>query len=219
MRVICNATPLINFAAINRLDILEAVFGQIVIPQAVYDETTFTGFLGSEFVLQAIASVWLQVRSVSSIGLNIPPELDKGEREAIALAIETGVGITIGFSLGYPVGYEVVGTVVGTVGFGVGYAVGGAVVGVVAGTSLGMIQWLVLRRSLFRTGWWVLANTLGATIPIILVFPLHEALDSPSFGSLSLGFFLPFAVYFAVFGAITGGALVWLMRTQPAVKP
>ncbi len=90
MRVICNATPLINFAAINRLDILEAVFGQIVIPQAVYDETTFTGFLGSEFVLQAIASGWLQVRSVSSIGLNIPPELDKGEREAIALAIETG---------------------------------------------------------------------------------------------------------------------------------
>ncbi|MBD2517495.1 DUF3368 domain-containing protein [Nostoc sp. FACHB-973] len=90
MRVVCNATPLINFAAINRLDILEAVFGQIVIPQAVYDETTFTGFLGSEFVLQAIASGWLQIRSVSSMGLNIPPELDKGEREAIALAIETG---------------------------------------------------------------------------------------------------------------------------------
>jgi predicted nucleic acid-binding protein len=37
--VICNTTPLINFAAINRLDILQAMFGQIVIPQAVYDET------------------------------------------------------------------------------------------------------------------------------------------------------------------------------------
>ncbi|WP_392531253.1 DUF3368 domain-containing protein [Nostoc sp. C117] len=90
MTVVCNATPLINFAAINRLDILGAVFGQIVIPQAVYEKTTFTGFPGSEFVLQAIASEWLQVRSISSIELNIPPELDKGEREAITLAIETG---------------------------------------------------------------------------------------------------------------------------------
>ncbi|MDF5719002.1 MAG: hypothetical protein PUP91_00635 [Rhizonema sp. PD37] len=54
MTVICNATPLINFAAINHLDILEAVFGKIIIPQAVYDETTVSGFPGSEFVLQAV---------------------------------------------------------------------------------------------------------------------------------------------------------------------
>jgi uncharacterized protein len=88
--VVCNATPLINFAAINRLDILQAVFGQITIPQAVYNETTGTGFLGSPFVLQAIASGWLQVRQVSAIASNISLELDDGEREAIALALETG---------------------------------------------------------------------------------------------------------------------------------
>ncbi|MEH1766240.1 DUF3368 domain-containing protein [Nostoc sp.] len=88
--VVCNATPLINFAAINRLDILKATFGQIVIPQAVCDETTVKGFPASEFVLQAIAANWLQVRQVSTITSNIPPELDDGEREAIALALETG---------------------------------------------------------------------------------------------------------------------------------
>jgi uncharacterized protein len=44
MTVICNATPLINFAAINRLDILEAVFGEVIIPQAVYTETTESNF-------------------------------------------------------------------------------------------------------------------------------------------------------------------------------
>jgi uncharacterized protein len=38
--VICNATPLINFAAINRLDILKQVFGEVLIPQAVYNKTT-----------------------------------------------------------------------------------------------------------------------------------------------------------------------------------
>jgi uncharacterized protein len=70
--VICNATPLINFAAINRLDILQAVFGTIVIPQAVYNETTGSGFLSSQFILQAIASGWLQVRPVSNIALSIP---------------------------------------------------------------------------------------------------------------------------------------------------
>jgi len=54
--IVCNATPLINFAVINRLDVLQAIFGQILIPQAVYDETTGLGFPGSQAVLQAIAS-------------------------------------------------------------------------------------------------------------------------------------------------------------------
>lgn len=56
MTVICNATPVINFAAIARLDILQATFDQVVIPQAVYNETTDRGFPGTPFVLQAIAS-------------------------------------------------------------------------------------------------------------------------------------------------------------------
>ena len=55
MTVICNTTPLINFAAINRLDILQAMFGEIAIPQAVYDETTGSSFPDSQVVLQAIA--------------------------------------------------------------------------------------------------------------------------------------------------------------------
>lgn len=89
MTVICNATPLINFAAINRLDILQEVFGQVLIPQAVYNETTVSGFLWSQFILEAVASGWLQVRIVSNIAPIISPKLDDGEREAIALAIET----------------------------------------------------------------------------------------------------------------------------------
>lgn len=90
MTVICNATPLINFAAIARLDILQATFEQIIIPQAVYDETTGSGFPGTKYVLQAIASGWLQVRPVATIASTIPVELDDGEREAIALALAIG---------------------------------------------------------------------------------------------------------------------------------
>lgn len=90
MTVICNATPLINFAAIARLDILQATFEQIIIPQAVYDETTGSGFPGTKYVLQAIAAGWLQVRPVATIASTIPVELDDGEREAIALALAIG---------------------------------------------------------------------------------------------------------------------------------
>lgn len=89
MTVVCNATPLINFAVINRLDVLQATFGQIIIPQAVYDETTGSGFPGSQFVLQAIASGWLQVSQSQPSAIAIPAELDDGEREAITLALET----------------------------------------------------------------------------------------------------------------------------------
>ncbi|PSB04956.1 DUF3368 domain-containing protein [Merismopedia glauca] len=88
MTVICNATPLINFAAINRLDILQAVFGKVTIPQAVYDETTDSNFPNSQIIVQASNSDWLQVCTVTLTIGNIPPELDAGEREVITLAIE-----------------------------------------------------------------------------------------------------------------------------------
>lgn len=52
MTIICNATPLINFAAINRLDILQAVFEKVLIPQAVYRETTDLGFVNSQIIIQ-----------------------------------------------------------------------------------------------------------------------------------------------------------------------
>lgn len=91
MTVICNATPLINFAATDRLDILQLTFGKIIIPQAVLHETTGTGFPVSPFVQQAVAAGWLEVHPVSGKA-NIAPELDDGEREAIALALENLAG-------------------------------------------------------------------------------------------------------------------------------
>ena len=39
-RVIVNSTPIIVLSNINRLDILKALYGQIIIPQAVFDEVT-----------------------------------------------------------------------------------------------------------------------------------------------------------------------------------
>ena len=61
MTVISNAIPLINFAAINRLDILQSVFDKIIIPQAVYQETTLLSFPHSQLIIQATHSDWLDV--------------------------------------------------------------------------------------------------------------------------------------------------------------
>lgn len=54
-------------------------------------------------------------------------------------------------------------------GFAVGFALGRTVSGIasqsafgaVLGVSIGMLQWVVLRRQISRAGWWVLATTLG----------------------------------------------------------
>lgn len=87
MKIICNSTPLINFASINRLDILKSLFTEIVIPQAVYSETVESGFPNSETIVNGIKAGWLKVKLVEEMPESIPLELDAGEREAIALAL------------------------------------------------------------------------------------------------------------------------------------
>ncbi|MDY6805775.1 MAG: DUF3368 domain-containing protein, partial [Cyanobacteriota bacterium] len=89
MKVICNATPLINFAAINRLDILRDLFAKVTIPEAVYRETTQTSFPSSQLILNAITEEWLEVEVIKGIPDSISNLLDPGEREAIALALSS----------------------------------------------------------------------------------------------------------------------------------
>jgi hypothetical protein len=66
------------------------------------------------------------------------------------------------------------------------------------GTVVGALQWLVLRGQVPRAGWWVLASTVGWVVGM----PLGGI-----FGWLALG---------AAYGAITGAALVWLLRQGPS---
>ncbi len=84
MIVISNTTPLRYLIEIGEADILPALFGQVVIPQAVFDE------LHDPKTPQQVKDwfsshpTWLEIKTLSS-----PPDaalssLDYGEREAIS---------------------------------------------------------------------------------------------------------------------------------------
>lgn len=87
--VVCNAGPLITLTKINRLHLLRDLFGQITIPQAVYDEVVLRGS-GRVGALETRDAGWILVRSAGdrlSITL-LREELGLGESEAIVLAQE-----------------------------------------------------------------------------------------------------------------------------------
>ncbi len=90
MTVVSNTSPITNLAAIRQLDLLQKLYNQIIIPEAVYQELT-----GLETPVPGTREVqsldWIQVRSVVNPSLVIALQqepLDLGEAEAIALARE-----------------------------------------------------------------------------------------------------------------------------------
>jgi hypothetical protein len=89
VKVVSNASPLINLARIGRLGLLARVFNQVIIPEAVWQEVVVDGEgqPGAEEVRQAD---WI-VREVASnrqLVHSLRQELDAGEAEAIALSVE-----------------------------------------------------------------------------------------------------------------------------------
>jgi predicted nucleic acid-binding protein len=89
---IANASTLIHLASIGRLELLREFHGKILIPPAVWQEvvTEGKGRPGSREVRAARQSKWLEVvppRNRALVEL-LKQELDEGEAETIALAVE-----------------------------------------------------------------------------------------------------------------------------------
>lgn len=94
--IISNTTPLINFAAIRRLDILEQLFRTIVIPKAVEQELLEKGkeYPSTEEIEQATFLETLEVQNVQ-LCRSLKAELNEGEAEAIVLAVEHKPGLLL----------------------------------------------------------------------------------------------------------------------------
>jgi predicted nucleic acid-binding protein len=100
MIVVANTTPIISLASINRLDILEKLFGKIIIAEAVYSEIKAKRGYGYE----QIDSSFIKVQGIQGQLYKefLLTQLDAGEAETIILAKEIAADfVIIDENLGY----------------------------------------------------------------------------------------------------------------------
>jgi uncharacterized protein len=86
MLVVSDTSPITNLIQINLLNILKDIYGQIVIPQTVYDE--LCEIESQKKIIDEQS--WIHILSAQNTSLvsSLETELDSGESESIALSIE-----------------------------------------------------------------------------------------------------------------------------------
>ena len=115
MIVVADSSPLIAMGRVGQLEILRKVFGQLLVPEAVWKEVVESDKPGSQEI--ATAS-WIERRTVTdSTWVNLlKHDLGPGEAEAIILARETGADFVLmderlGRSAARNLGVKVVGLI------------------------------------------------------------------------------------------------------------
>ena len=88
MKVVVNATPLIALSLINQLELLNQLFDEVIIPDAVYQEVVISG-ASKPGAIELKNASWIQVQSVTPSSTIEPLllGLDRGELQVILLAI------------------------------------------------------------------------------------------------------------------------------------
>lgn len=95
MRVASDTSPIVNLAVVGQLNMLEGLYRELHIPEAVKTELHA---LPDETARQAIQDAsWIHVREVRDRRLvqALQLELDAGEAEAIALALELSADLLL----------------------------------------------------------------------------------------------------------------------------
>ncbi|HIE02781.1 MAG TPA: DUF3368 domain-containing protein [Thiotrichaceae bacterium] len=89
MIIVSNTSPIINLANVEQLELLNQLYGDITIPQAVFHEITVIG-AGKAGAQEVETLSWFFTRAVQNTTVvnSLRSELDAGEAEAIALALE-----------------------------------------------------------------------------------------------------------------------------------
>ena len=90
MIVVSNTTPLIGLATIGRFALLQQLFGEIHIAQAVFDEAVTAGREDGGAKREVSAAAWVKIVPVTDrLAVEVLlDELDIGEAETIVLARE-----------------------------------------------------------------------------------------------------------------------------------
>jgi hypothetical protein len=89
MIIVSDTTAISNLAQIGEIDLLPKIYGEVTIPSGVHDELLVLADLGIP-IDKVLASSWLSIRTVKATDLyrDLLTELDMGEAESIALAVE-----------------------------------------------------------------------------------------------------------------------------------
>ena len=94
MMVVSDTSPLINLSRIGRLQLLHQLYDTITVPEAVWHEVVVQGegLPGTSTIKTA---PWVVSKPVVNRALvqALLQDVDRGEAEAIALAIEVGADI------------------------------------------------------------------------------------------------------------------------------
>ena len=119
MIVVSDTTPLISLLKIGRLDLLKKLFGEIFIPQAVFNELT----VDERFQMEANQiknEKFILVKTVNNLEpvgiLKRAVGLDQGESEAIVLADELKADLLLmdeakGRKVSVEMGHRIIGTI------------------------------------------------------------------------------------------------------------
>lgn len=86
--------------------------------------------------------------------------------------------------------------------------------GFALGFTLGVPQWLVLRRYVWRAGYWTLANALAWAFGMPVVFIAAGSAPPANYFTLVVWLGLVIGLAGAIVGAIHGLFLVWLLNSQ-----
>lgn len=119
MIVVSDTTPLISLLKIDHIDLLEKLFGQVLIPQAVFDELTTDErfWLEADQIRRKKFVVVKAVQNRESVSLlKRATGLDKGESEAIILTDEMNADVLLmdeakGRTVSFQMGIKIMGTI------------------------------------------------------------------------------------------------------------
>lgn len=94
--VVSDTSPIMNLAAIGRLDLLSGLFDRVIVPEAVAKELLAAGE-DAPGAVRPEQFQWVQVRHVSDCTLleSLFLDLDEGEAQAIALATELNCNLLL----------------------------------------------------------------------------------------------------------------------------
>lgn len=93
-KIVSNTTPLISLLKIDKLSILKQLYGQIIVPQEVFNEMEIGKEKGHYADLSKIE--WMKIKKIKDEkSLSYFLDLDKGEAETIVLANEIGADLAI----------------------------------------------------------------------------------------------------------------------------